>query len=191
MRVSPRARHHVEHPEDVGVERTRFEGGFSREDQMLRLVPVGTVVAVGHPVEVETNDLAAVREHINAVPLDRGRRGHAHVGPVQKNVLDHLGDHQLPGQLTGGGVETHQDAPIPLVFRVAGTVIVGPDQNAAARHDRTRIGVRSQSGGPEDVLSRGGVHLRRKPLRVRHHVARRILSPLRDRRGRLGGGQRQ
>src|ERR1044071_5117577 len=50
--------HHVVDPHDVGVVRPDFGLGSSRSDDVLRLVHKGTVVAVGHALGVEADDLA-------------------------------------------------------------------------------------------------------------------------------------
>ncbi len=68
--------HHVVTPQDVGI---------GRRDRQRRLVGAGhlftfvlvSLVAVGHAVHIERQDLAAVGDDVDHVAIDGGRGGDA------------------------------------------------------------------------------------------------------------------
>ena len=177
----------VARPEDVGVGRPRLDRRIAARGHVLRLVGVRAAVAVGHAPHVEAQHLAAVAEHVGAVPLDRRLRRDADLRPVEVGVvlvLRELGDDQLPEQVTVPLVEAHQDAAVALVLGVARPLVVRADQHAPAGDDRAGVALGAEVRDPLHVLARGRVEAGGQPALGGDHVARLALPPLRL----VGGG---
>ena len=120
---------------------------------MPALVAVRPIVAVGHAVDVEAHGLTAVRDGVDPLALDGGRRADAGPGPVEVGIAFELGHHELPEQAPVLLVQAQEHAAVALVARVAGAVVVRADVHPAARNDGRRVRLRAQGHRPLGLSS--------------------------------------
>ena len=198
VRPGPRLPGDIEQPEDVRVEGRDFTNqaivvvGIPRNERRVvgderraavgghvpGFIPVGSIVAVGLPCDIETHHLVAVREHVDPVAFDRDGRADARPGPVEVGIGPELGDDQLPQEVAVLLVEAQQHAAIAFVPRVTGQIVVRPDEDPALGHDGRRPRLAAQGDHPLDVLAGGGVEAVHQAGLRGDHVPRERLAPL-------------
>jgi len=169
----------IERPDDVRIERAGFDGWLPGNGLMSSLVPKRAVVAIRHSVHIKAEDFAAIADDIDAIALDGGRRRNAAVWPIEKRVFCALRYDELPQEMTVVLIETHQDAAIALVPRVARFVVVCADKDAATRHDGSGVGFSAELCAPLDILATGEIEMRGQSAFFGNKVARPCLAPLR------------
>ena len=141
MGHDPELAPHVEAPHHVGVGAT-----------VRRLVGDRAVVlAVEEALDVEGHQLAAIGDVVEAIAFDG--RGRAHSLQREVEGLFELGVGRLPEERAVGGAKRHQHAAIVGDRGVARLRVVGADEDLAAGHHRTAVGVGPQLGDPADVLA--------------------------------------
>ncbi len=114
---------------------------------------------------------AAVAHVVQALAFDERRRGDALERPVVGAPRLELHVRLLPEELAVGLAEGHQHAAVARLLRIAQQLVVGADEDHAARDDRVAVALRSEVGHPLHVLLRLDVPLGRQTLHVRDHVA--------------------
>ena len=72
VRVNARFSDQVVQPDDVGVVGQYFDGRFARLDHVLAFVLIRSVIAVGHSIQIQADDLRTIRHDVDAVSFDRG-----------------------------------------------------------------------------------------------------------------------
>jgi hypothetical protein len=147
-------------PEDVGIGGAGLERGITAQDHVAGFVLEGAIVAVGHAFHVEADDLATIGQDIGAISFNGRRRGEAYFGPIEEFVMLLLGNfrhHQLPEEMAIVFVETQQHIAVSLMAGIAGMLVVGADEHAAAGDDGRGVTLRAKVGDPLDVLAGGGV----------------------------------
>lgn len=140
-------------PENVGVLFRRRERLVPHRGE-LRLVHERPLVAVGEPLDVEADQLAAVGNDVTAVAVDRGRRAEADEFPVADLAGADLRDDELPEEIARLLVEDHEHAAITGLGGVARGFVVGADVDAAAGDDGGAVGLRAELRDPADMLRR-------------------------------------
>ncbi len=169
---------HVVAPQDVGV------------DLGLELLVLHAVVlAVAEAVGVGGHDLAAVRDVVDAVVVDVGRRADALLRPVVDAAGGQLVVGHLPEELAVGGAERHHHALVAFGAGAAPALVVGADVDLPAMDDRAGVGLRAELLVPLDVLAAGDVPGRGQTGLARDHVARRRAAEHRRRLGAAVGGE--
>ena len=138
----------------------------------------GPIVAVGHALDVETHDLVAIRDGVDAVALHRRRRADARLGPIEIRIRPELGHDQLPQEVAVLLVEAQQHAAVALMTRIAGRIVVGPNEHPPLGHHRRGPGLAAQRHDPLDVPARGRVEAVHQARLAGDHVAREGLAPL-------------
>src|SRR5437870_5460406 len=116
-----------------------------------------SLIAIGHPLSVETQHFAAIADDIHAVSLDGRGGGNTAVGPVEVNVLLALGHNELPEEFAGLFVEAHQDAAVSLMFCIARLAVIGADINPSSRNDGCGMSLGAKLRGPFDVFAGHGI----------------------------------
>ena len=125
----------VSDPDDVGVERAGGEGIGAGGGHVAAFVGERAVVAVGEAEGIETGDLAAIGDDVDAVSFDGGWGGDAAFGPVEVGVFVAFGDDELPEEMAVRGVEGEEDPAVAGVFRVARVLVVSADEETAVGDD--------------------------------------------------------
>ena len=191
VRPDARGGAQIQQPEDVGIRRTGLERRLVGRRHVPAFVPIRTVVAVGHAVQIQADHFISIGQRVHPVAFDGGRRADPGLGPVEVDVLRQLGHHQLPGEAAVGFVQAHQHAAVAFVFRVPRLAVVRPDQHLAPGHNGRRPALRPDRCRPFDVLARLGIEAVGQALLVRNHVPRVALTPLRLVGGGRGGQRGQ
>ena len=198
--------HHVVFPYNVGVVRADFGGGIARAGDVLGFVHERPLVAFGHAPGAQAHDFTTAGDDIDAVAFDVWGREQAEIFPIVDFARRQFGNDQLPEKSAGLFIETHQDAAVALVLRIARVLVVGADKNFPAGDDDVAVALRADFDGPFDVgniihinllrarleidvaIGAGGEMIRQISFRGGVHVAARIRpAPARP----IGGGRRE
>ena len=158
--------HHVVLPNDIGVPGTDLGGGrrprgrFARVEQdvgddVFSFVLERTVVPVGHAVHIEAHDFTTAGHNVNAVPFDGGRRKQSQILPVVHLARPQFWNDQLPEQLAGLLVQTHENASISRMFGIARRIVVGADKDLAPGDGHVAIALGAEFGRPFHVFGGG------------------------------------
>ena len=121
---------HVVAPDHVGVFVINLDRWLAFAGVVGPFV-VQALVAVGHAVEVEANDLAEVGHDVDAVANDGGRRAHPQEFPVADLACAEFVQAELPDEIAGLFVEAVEDGSVAGVFFIAGRLVVGADEDLA------------------------------------------------------------
>ena len=143
VRIGADLLHHVERPDDVGVE-------LSGE---LLVLERAVVLVVAEPADVETEEHRAVAHVVEPLAFDQRRRGDALKRPV-------VGASRLELRRASAATwnspvrfaEGHQHAAVARLFLVAHQLVVGADEHHAARDDGIAVALRAEIGHPLHVL---------------------------------------
>ena len=108
------------------------------------------------PAHIEANDLAAVRDQIDAVAVNR-RRGadaQAHVVEIEVRVVCLKAGHdQLPEELAGGLVKTHYQAAAGRAYAaILQGIVIRTDIHASVGDRRRAVGLRAQPRHPLHIF---------------------------------------
>src|SRR5436190_10474050 len=148
MREDSEFVHHVILPNNVCVFGAGLNFGFAGTDVILAFVFERPVVAIGKSVHIEANDFAAAGDAINAIAFNGGRREQTEIFPVVDFAGGEFGNDQLPDEFAGFFVKNHQDAAVAGMFGIARSIVVGADENFAARHGDVAVALRAELGDP-------------------------------------------
>ena len=146
-------RDHVIAPQDIGIIRGRLNRRLAGRHTVAGFVHERPVVTVCHAGGIETQHLATAADHIDAVALDRRRRADAAAGPIPIDAGGDFRHNQLPEELAGALVKTHQHAAITGVTRIARPSVVGTDVDASASHNRRGMGLGTDLSDPAHVAA--------------------------------------
>src|SRR5258705_533272 len=169
MRPDASALREIEKPENVRIHSTgskrHFWCGGGRVEffrcHMGALVLERPLIAISKATRIQAHHFAAIAHDINAVAFNCRRRGNAALRPIEINVLVTFGDYELPKELAGFFIETHQNTAIPLMLWIARVTIVGAKVHTATCDYRRGMRFRAELDGPFNIssvarLKRGG-----------------------------------
>jgi hypothetical protein len=123
--------HEVVGPDHVAVNRARV------------LLVGHSVVAVFEAGHVEGGDVGLVRGVVEAITLDERRGADALLGPVVHAARGEFRRRHLPDEIAGLGIKGHDHTLVALDRRVAVALVVGADEDTAARNHRSRVTLRA------------------------------------------------
>jgi hypothetical protein len=155
--------HHVELPDDVAVVRAL----------VLLVGERAVVLAVEEALDVEGEDLAAVRGVVENVLLDERRGADALVGPIVHAAREELVRDHLPEERTVRLVEGEENTLVAGDLLVVERLVVGSDEDLPRRHHRVSVRLRAEPHHPLDVLLGVDVPALGKARHARDHVPRR------------------
>ena len=123
VRPHARRRAQIGQPEDVGIEGADRHGGLILRSRMAAFVGKGTVVAVGHAVQIQAHHFVPVGHCIDPIAFHRRRRADAGIGPIEIDIFRELRHHKLPGEAAVVFVQAQENAAVALVPRIARLVV--------------------------------------------------------------------
>ena len=142
MGIRPDLFHHVEGPDDVGVDGTGEFLVFER--------PV--VFAVAKTLRIEAKHHAAIADVVQPIPDNEWRRRYALKRPIVRAAGFQLRVGLLPHELSVRFTESHKHTAIAALIWIAQQFVVCSDKHHPVGDNRIAVALRSQFRNPLDVL---------------------------------------